>query len=226
MIEAITSEAKRRDAMLLASEKDVANLQTSLSRSKDELQTSQAELGTAREELQRMDEQFQQSTANFLIKKNELTEMQQELASAQKQVAKAKKELAVERTDNAKSQELHRELYEQAQCAVRDASRRHEDLKSAEKELAERDVLHKSLSRENASLSSEVLRLRQQVRAKTQQLSVVNDVHKVQRAADIEKMRTQISQLLEEKSAMIEEIELLQEGYRKASDSPLCYYAP
>ena len=70
MIEAITSEAKRRDAMLLASEKDVANLQTSLSRSKDELQTSQAELGTAREELQRMDEQFQQSTANFLIKKS------------------------------------------------------------------------------------------------------------------------------------------------------------
>ena len=120
---------------------------------------------------------------------------------------RTKEELESERRELESERSLHRDLYEQAQRAVRDASRRQEDLQAAERDLADRNNLHQTLSKENASLSSEIQRLRQQLRAKTQQLNVANDVHQSERAADIDKMRLQISQLLEEKSFMIEELE-------------------
>ena len=76
----------------------------------------------------------------------------------------------MERKDNAKSSQLHRELYNQAQRATGDATRRLEDLKIVEKDLEEERT--SQIFKSRMQLSSEVTRLRNDIRAKTQQLSL------------------------------------------------------
>lgn len=208
MIESIREQSERRSAELSECRRELATVRASLSLAE-----------TGKMAMERENEKLNFEVKSLLAaqstKESELLGLRSDLHCERELLAETKKELEMERKDNAKSSQLHRELYNQAQRATGDATRRLEDLKIVEKDLEERAALHKSLSRENAQLSSEVTRLRNDIRAKTQQLSLAHDLQDVNRKFGTDKMKMQISQLLEEKSIMLEEISTLRLAQRK-----------